>query len=227
MASGIVTRLAFQGRLTGVDGRPVTSGSYSLAFALHADRSTSRTSWTEVQQAIPVAADGSFSVLLGSVNPLGTKQFNGRVRWLSVRRIINGEPEDEVMDRACVMGTPLQLTERLLALESTVSAQAELLEKYESGPSPRALAQQLARLESLLEGFAPGELDTLRAELSTLRTDTQRLMEDGGRLDNIEYRLDDLDGPDSDIVDLNARVDALEGALSAPRRGRVKSLAKG
>lgn len=227
MASGIVTGLAFHGRLTQADGRPLSPGNYTLAFGLHSDRTIHRASWTEIQESVQVGDGGHFHTVLGSVNPMGTKQFRDRVRWVSVRRVIDGEPTDEAMERACVLGTTLQLTERLTQLEAIVDAQAELLEKYESGPSLRDLNGRLETLEALLTGFASGELAGLRDELGAFRRDLHALSGEGGRMDQVEDRLDDLDGPDSDIVDLNERVDALEDSLAPKRRTQVKTLAKG
>ena len=66
------TRISYQGRLTGVDGLPLT-GAYPMTVALYTVPTGGTPFWSETQATVSVQ-DGLFNVLLGSVvalpNPL-------------------------------------------------------------------------------------------------------------------------------------------------------------
>ena len=219
MGTDIVRGLAFCGRLLEVDGRPVPAGRYRLKLALHADGRIGRCSWSEIQDHVDVDAHGIFSVLLGKNKAIEAKQFNDRPRWVSVRRIRDGEEESENAPRICVLGTPLQLANQVAELSAQLKAHGEILERYTSGPSTRELATRLDALEAKTEALQAGDLGVIRAQISELLTKAEAILDEGGRLDQIEDRLEDLDGPDGDIIDVNRRMDDMEQQLD-PARSR-------
>lgn len=221
MGTDIVRGLAFCGRLLEVDGRPVAAGRYRLKLALHADGRIGRSSWSEIQDHVDVDAQGIFSVLLGKNREIDPKQFHHRPRWVSVRRIRDGEEEPENAPRICVLGTPLQLTAQVAALSAQLQAHAEILERYTSGPSTRTLAKRLEALEAKTETLEVGDLKVIRGQIDALLTKAEALLDEGGRLDQIEDRLEDLDGPDGDIIDVNKRMDDIEEQLEPQRRSGV------
>lgn len=223
MGTGIVRGLAYCGRLLKEDGRPVPAGRYTLRLSLHSDGRIGRSSWSEVQERIEVAEGGVFSVCLGASTPMESKQFFNRARWVGVRRIVDGVEEPEHTPRVCVMGTSLQLADLMAQVQTQLQAHQELLERYESGPSPRSLAQRLAAIERKTEDLESGDLGQLRAQIATLISQAESLLSEGGRLDQIEDRLEDLDGPDGDIIDVNMRMDRLESQLQPPKRKKRAS----
>lgn len=225
MGTGIVRGLAFCGRLLEVDGRPAKAGRYRLKLALHADGRIGRSSWSEIQDRVDVDAQGKFSVLLGVNNPIDGKQFHDRARWVSVRRMRGAEEGPENAPRVCVVGTALQLTERITEMHAQLQHHAEILERYASGPSTRKLAKRLEALESKTDELQSGDLGVIRAQISELLSQAEAILEEGGRLDQIEDRLEDLDGPDGDIIDVNMRMDSIEQRLQPARRslGRKKA----
>ena len=62
--------LSYQGKLLDVNGRPVSDTTYSVLFGLYTVPSGGAAFWTETQTVR--TKNGLFSVLLGSVTPIGT-----------------------------------------------------------------------------------------------------------------------------------------------------------
>jgi len=60
---------SFQGVLTDGSGNPVPDGTHALAFAIYNVSGGGSALWTETQAGVPMTK-GTFSVTLGSVNPL-------------------------------------------------------------------------------------------------------------------------------------------------------------
>jgi Uncharacterized protein conserved in bacteria (DUF2345) len=79
--------LSYQGTLLNESGQPVANGDYAMTFRIYEVSSGGTAIWEE-SQSIPVA-DGIFSAVLGSSNPLNIP-FD-RPYWLGVT--IAGEPE--------------------------------------------------------------------------------------------------------------------------------------
>lgn len=226
MGTGIVRGLAFCGRLLELDGRPAPAGRYRLKLALHADGRIGRSSWSEVQDQVDVDAQGIFSVLLGKNNAIDAKQFHERARWISVRRVQDGQDGPENAARVCILGTSLQLADQVAQMQQALQAHTEILERYTSGPSTRALAKRLDALESKTDELQSGDLTRIREQISELLSQAEATLDEGGRLDQIEDRLEDLDGPDGDIIDVNKRMDDIEAQLkpARPRKtGRKKA----
>ena len=61
--------IPYTGRLTDEAGQTVLSGSYDLKFALYDTKEDGNLLWSEIQNNVTVQ-DGSFAVLLGSIQPL-------------------------------------------------------------------------------------------------------------------------------------------------------------
>lgn len=68
----------YQGKLTNTSDTPVTDGFYNMQFRLCADSTCGSVLWTEVRTSTDHVAvtNGLFSVLLGSVTPLDSVDFN-------------------------------------------------------------------------------------------------------------------------------------------------------
>ena len=69
--------LSYQGKLTDTLGQPVPNNNYSVAFALYTVSSGGSPFWSETQSVATKA--GLFSVLLGSVTPIGSIPDAGAV----------------------------------------------------------------------------------------------------------------------------------------------------
>jgi len=69
-AMAIPQMLSYQGKLTDTTGIPVPDGDYSVVFRLYTAPSGGSPVWNETQSV--TTEDGLFSVLLGSVTPIGS-----------------------------------------------------------------------------------------------------------------------------------------------------------
>ena len=74
--------IAYPGQLTGDDGKAVLDGNYDFTFSLYDDLAAGNLLWSETQTGVRVH-NGTFAVLLGSVNPLPEAAFTTKL-WLSV-----------------------------------------------------------------------------------------------------------------------------------------------
>jgi hypothetical protein len=79
----------YQGLLSDSAGTPI-NGSVSMVFSIYADSSGGNAIWTETHNSIAVV-EGKFSVLLGSVDPLGDSIFDDSNRYLGIA--VSGDPE--------------------------------------------------------------------------------------------------------------------------------------
>jgi hypothetical protein len=82
VTAGAPPLISYQGILTDSGGEPI-SGTVTLKFGVYAAASGGAPLWEETQSGVPVS-DGSFSVLLGSVQPLTTGLFDDPTRYLQV-----------------------------------------------------------------------------------------------------------------------------------------------
>ncbi len=73
----------YQGRLTDAVGAPVDT-TVDLTFFMCSDSLCGTIIWAETQPLVTIAS-GLFSVLLGSISPLGETVFDGNARWLTTR----------------------------------------------------------------------------------------------------------------------------------------------
>jgi len=107
-ATGINTRINFQGKLVNSDGTNVTDGTYNIEFKIYQDGDgvpgggDETIKWTETRiDANKVSvADGIFRVSLGSVTAFGSNiDFNQDTLWLSINIGGTGTPSwDEEMN---------------------------------------------------------------------------------------------------------------------------------
>ncbi len=202
--------ITFHGRLSRRDGRPANPGTYTLRFALHADSVTGRSNWQEDQDGVNVGPGGFFSVVLGSVYPLRADHFVTLPRWLSVRVLRRGQPEEENGVRTPLLGE----TMRLAKVNSQFEKRFKILETFRedavAGPDPTRLATRVDGVDGRLKGIEDSRLPNAESSLTELETGVEKLGGDDGRVTWLEDRLDDIDGPDGDIVDLVERMERLE-----------------
>jgi len=81
-AADVPEMINYQGRLENSSGDPIDT-TVLMAFSICADSLGSACTWTEVHPSV-VVTNGMFNVILGSVEPITTGDFNGPVRWLGV-----------------------------------------------------------------------------------------------------------------------------------------------
>ncbi|NOY28438.1 MAG: hypothetical protein GXP62_21485 [Oligoflexia bacterium] len=223
--------LEYSGRLTRSDKRPANPGRYDLVFGLHASSQDERPLWEETVRGVDVVPGGFFRVVLGRSTALTATIFDEGPRWLGVRVLRGRATETETAPRVPVAGLNLQLDARVSTLEGafadhTSGSGGHGPASADPGGSPKGAApdDQLTALSTAL--------DELEQRLVSVETDlestdiadqvgelTERLQglddEDAGRIIHIEDELEDLVGPDGDVVDLNERMDRIEG--QAPR----------
>jgi hypothetical protein len=89
LAQGVPTTINYQGRLTTPAGTPVPDGSYSVVFKIYDASSGGSSKWAESRSI--TTENGSFDVLLGSVNPIEDTVFNGSTRYLGLK--VETDPE--------------------------------------------------------------------------------------------------------------------------------------
>ena len=85
---GVPPVMSYQGELRDAEGNPV-DGTYTMTFTIYDAATDGNALWSETQ-AVEVRG-GLFSVMLGSVNPLGKEVFEGGERWLGVK--VGSDPE--------------------------------------------------------------------------------------------------------------------------------------
>ena len=106
-------------------GNPVDDGSYDITFRLYESSSGGTAVWTETQSV--ATTNGVYGVLLGTVTPLASVQFN-REFWLSVQVA----PDAEMTDRTQLAGVPFSLG-LALPFADTVSSADPLLRLNNTG----------------------------------------------------------------------------------------------
>jgi len=79
--------VSYQGHLVGIDGQPVDS-FLTITFAIFDDSATGAMLWSETHPSVEVA-QGAFSVVLGSLNPIPDTAFGSYQSWLEV--VVGGE----------------------------------------------------------------------------------------------------------------------------------------
>jgi len=90
--------MSYQGRLTDASGVPVADGNYSVAFRLYTEPSGGSPFWSETQSV--ATRGGLFSILLGSVTPIGTAP-NAGAAYLGM----SVESSVEMVPRLRIAGT--------------------------------------------------------------------------------------------------------------------------
>lgn len=210
----MTTLVEFHGRLSRSDKRPANPGRYDLLFQLHPTGEGAAVLWSETLKGVDVAPGGFYYVILGLKAPLSAGLFTSTPRWLSVRVIASGKKADEHSSRVPILGTGVALAEQVQSIEGRLAQ----LEHVLSGAESRS-GRGTGRLRDWLDELTT-RLSTLESRLQDEESPRQvaeilrRLEEiDGeeGRLTRMEDELEDIVGPDGDIVDLNERMDRLEG----------------
>ncbi|RME24636.1 MAG: hypothetical protein D6798_10740 [Deltaproteobacteria bacterium] len=202
--------MEFSGRLTRSDKRPANPGRYDLRFELHASAGDDDPLWEETVRGIEVVPGGFFRVVLGRSAPLSAQLFDNGPRWLGVRVVRKRGIDDETAPRVPVTGMMVRLAERVRALEDRLGVQPDHVEVDERQ------AQVLEAIEALEQRIEDLEREVESSDVEErIRALTDRVTriddEEDGRLIRIEDELEDLIGPDGDVVDLNERMDRIEG----------------
>ena len=210
MNEGIIQGLEYHGRLLQKSGGPVAPGVYEVEFSFHSDSKTSRSNWRERQKNIQVGPDGWFSTVLGQQIPIMPHMFKDRARWVSVRAVLGGRTDDEYSPRICVVGSSLQLIRDVERLDGRVAKAEVFLDGLQGAPTTTGLKVRLDDLGDRLDRIEVAELARLTRLVDQMLDRVDRVDAEDGRLERIEDRLGDMDGPDGDVIDLNARLDDIE-----------------
>ncbi|HEX7400595.1 MAG TPA: hypothetical protein VF369_00325, partial [candidate division Zixibacteria bacterium] len=79
--AGVPQLINYQGMLTDNSGTPL-NGTYSIIFKIYNAESAGTKRWEETQSGVLVS-NGLFNVILGSVNPIDSLDFNEQY-WLDI-----------------------------------------------------------------------------------------------------------------------------------------------
>lgn len=99
--------ISYQGRATDDSGLPLT-GTFSLTFRIYDSAASGNLVWSETQSSVNING-GLFTVLLGSVTPLGEGAFTSPNRYLSVQ--IGAVPELSPRQRIAAVAYALTAVE--------------------------------------------------------------------------------------------------------------------
>ena len=215
--------LEFHGRLSRSDKRPANPGSYCLQFQLHGQARASQRDkvyWEEVLDAVDVAPGGFYQVVLGRKAPLDGSMFSRGARWMSVRVVRGGSLDEENNKRIPIVGNAFSLSKSLdKTKEKVESLEARVDQVAASSPKVDQFQTRLNRIVEALEALGGRlvpledgvELKALVRRLEALTGRLDEIDKDEGRLDRLELEMEDIVGPDGDVIDLNERMDRIEG----------------
>ncbi len=215
--------LEFQGRLCRSDKRPANPGNYCLQFQLHGQSRAGQRDkvyWEEVLDTVEVSPGGFFQVVLGRKFPIDSTMFSRGARWMSVRVVRAGKLDGENNGRVPVVGSTFTLAKSIDKTGTRIDSLEQRLDQIASS-SPKvdqfqtrlnrivdALDLITGRLVPLEDG---AELKAMVRRLEALTSRIDEIDKDEGRLDRLELEMEDIVGPDGDVVDLNERMDRIEG----------------
>ena len=215
--------LDFHGRLSRSDKRPANPGSYCLQFQLHGQARASQRDkvyWEEVLDSVDVSPGGFYQVVLGRKVPIDGSMFSRGARWMSVRVVRAGNLDEENNKRIPVVGHAFSLSKTLDKTNEKIDSLEQKIDQVaSSSPKVDQFQTRVNRIVEALEAVA-GRLVPLeegvevKAVVRRLEALTDRLDDvdkDEGRLDRLELELEDIIGPDGDVIDLNERMDRIEG----------------
>jgi len=216
-------RFEFHGRLCRSDKRPANPGVYHLQFQLHGqprDSQRDKLYWEEVIEKVEVVPGGFYRVVLGQTVPVDPATFSRGVRWMSVRVVRAGKLDEEHGVRIPMIGHSFRLYSSLGKLGARleeVETRAQALAS--ASPKVEQFQTRVNRIVEALEGVharlvpieAATELNAVIRRVESLTGRLDVIDADGGRLDKVEFEIEDIVGPDGDVVDLNERMDRLEG----------------
>ena len=103
-AAEVPTTMNYQGRLNDSEGNPVVEGNYSVAFSLYNAPSGGTEIWTENRNV--ETANGFFSIILGTINPITSVIVESAPRYLGIAV----EGESEQLPRTELTSVPFALT---------------------------------------------------------------------------------------------------------------------
>jgi len=206
--------VTFHGRLSRSDRRPANPGQYQLLFQLYTSDRSRRVLWSEVHDDVAVRSGGFYDVVLGAQAPMSASLFADTPRWLAVQILRKGVPAGEVDPRVPILGEALRLSARLDHIEGALAGGDD---EEERGARLAALPARIQRiytgLRRLSEQVAGLEdASALREILQAVQALDARVVEAEQRVLSVEDELGDIVGPGGDVVDLNQRMDRLEGA---------------
>ena len=216
-------RFEFHGRLCRSDKRPANPGQYHLQFQLHGqprDSQRDKIYWEEVIEKVEVVPGGFYRVILGQTLPVDPVIFSRGVRWMSVRVVRAGKLDEEHGVRVPMIGHAFRLYSSLGKLGARLEeVESRAQELASSSPKVEQFQTRVNRIVEALEGVharlvpieAATELNAVIRRVESLTGRLDAIDTDGGRLDSVELELEDIVGPDGDVVDLNERMDRLEG----------------
>lgn len=75
--------IPYSGNLTNAEGQPVAAGTYEFSFVLYRSENEGEALWKETQ-AIITMQNGSFTALLGGINPLPKAVLDLATGWLEI-----------------------------------------------------------------------------------------------------------------------------------------------
>ena len=111
--SAVPRLIKFSGTMPGSGGR---SGAAAVVFSIYAEQTGGAALWLETQS---ISVDkGRYSVLLGSGQPEGIPSdlfLSGEARWLGVRILVDGEPEQP---RTMLVSVPYALKSASFSLSA-------------------------------------------------------------------------------------------------------------
>lgn len=199
--------IEFSGRLSRSDKRPANPGRYDLRFSIHGSPGDDEPLWEESVRGVDVVPGGFFHVVLGRTEPLRSDLFHEGTSWVATRVLRGRRLDDEHSPRVPVTGITVSLAERLRVVEDRLGVEAPTGDSTED--RVRAMLSELEdRLDALEDETESSDLED---RLRDLAERLARIDGEEGRLIRIEDEIEDLVGPDGDVVDLNERMDRIEG----------------
>jgi hypothetical protein len=244
--------LEFHGRLSRADKRPANPGDYHLLFRLHGHARVGakrdKVYWEEPLERVPISPGGFYRVVLGRLEPIASKLFEGAPRWMSVQVVRAGRLDLEHGVRIPVMGQQLRMDTKLTRTQKGLQDLEQRVRQIsESTPRVDKVVTRINRLGDAITSLTAravqleddGRITAIVRRLEGVIERIDEIDMVDGRLDRTELELEELIGPDGDVVDLNDRMDRMEGRAPVliarlrqkeqdePRQLEVAELSKG
>jgi len=215
--------LEFHGRLCRSDKRPANPGNYCLQFQLHGQArpgQRDKVYWEEVLDTVEISPGGFYQVVLGRKAPIDGTMFSRGARWMSVRVVRAGKLDAENNGRVPVVGNAFSLAKSMAKTAVRIDNLEQRLDQVaSSSPKVDQFQTRLNRIVEALELVSSrlvpledgAEIKSLIRRLEALTERLDQIDMDEGRLDRLELEMVDIVGPNGDVVDLNERMDRVEG----------------
>jgi len=117
----------YQGFLTDDSDNPVPDGSYSVVFTIYDTASGGNTRWTETQSI--TTSNGLFTVLVGSVTPIGDTVLSSPSLYLGIKI----EDDSEIMPRTMLLAIPWAFRATVADSATTIADDAVTSSKIQDG----------------------------------------------------------------------------------------------